>query len=88
MLCGRPVVATDVGGNSEVIENGVTGFIADSPTVASIADALEKLWANRLRLEEMGSAGSKRIRALVPPDPVAVFSEKIKSLLHDGIAAN
>jgi glycosyltransferase involved in cell wall biosynthesis len=31
MLCGRPVVATDVAGNSEVVEDGVTGFLANAP---------------------------------------------------------
>lgn len=30
MLC-RPVIATDVAGPSEVIEDGVTGFLASSP---------------------------------------------------------
>ncbi|HEX3443922.1 MAG TPA: glycosyltransferase family 4 protein, partial [Chthoniobacterales bacterium] len=28
MLCGRPVIATDVAGHSEMIEDGVTGFLA------------------------------------------------------------
>ena len=33
MLCGRPVVATNVAGHSEVIEDGRVGFLADAPTV-------------------------------------------------------
>jgi glycosyltransferase involved in cell wall biosynthesis len=35
MLCGRPVVATDVAGHAEIIQYGVTGFLADAPTPAS-----------------------------------------------------
>ena len=31
MLCARPVVATDIAGNSEIVEDGVTGFLADAP---------------------------------------------------------
>jgi glycosyltransferase involved in cell wall biosynthesis len=30
MLCGRPVVATNVAGHSEIVEDGVTGFLADA----------------------------------------------------------
>jgi glycosyltransferase involved in cell wall biosynthesis len=78
MLCGRPVIATDVAGHSEVIEDGVTGFLADAPTVVSMAKALERFWARKNEAQEIGAAASKNIRQLVPPDPVRVFSEKIK----------
>jgi len=82
MLCGRPVVATNVAGHSEVIEDGVVGFLADAPTVASIANALERLWERRSEAEQMGKAAAVRIRQLVPPDPIKVFSGKIKKLLE------
>ena len=81
MLCGRPVLATDVGGNSEIIVDGLTGFLAEAPTVAIVARALERLWANRSDLENMGKASAKRIRELVPADPIREFSEKIKHLM-------
>jgi glycosyltransferase involved in cell wall biosynthesis len=81
MLCGRPVVATDVAGHSEIIEDGVTGFLADAPTVASMSKALERFWARKGDADKIGEAASKRIRQLVPPDPVQIFSEKIKEIL-------
>jgi glycosyltransferase involved in cell wall biosynthesis len=81
MLCGRPVVATDVAGHSEVIEDGVTGFLADAPTAGSMANALERFWARQANAKEMGAAAAKRIRQLVPPDPVRLFSNIIKHLL-------
>jgi glycosyltransferase involved in cell wall biosynthesis len=84
MLCGRPVVATDVAGHSEIIEDGVTGFLADAPTVSSMAKALERFWARRAHAVEIGAAASKRIRGLRPPDPVRIFSEKIKR--HMGLS--
>ena len=49
MLCARPVVATDVAGHAEVVEDGVTGFLADAPTVGAIAAALERCWVRRGR---------------------------------------
>ena len=82
MLCGRPVLATDVAGHSEIVIDGVTGFLAGPPTVATVADALERLWANKANLENMGKAGAERIRELVPPNPARVFAEKIKLLMR------
>jgi glycosyltransferase involved in cell wall biosynthesis len=81
MLCGRPVVATDVAGHSEIIEDGVSGFLADAPTVASMTRALERLWEHRHDLIVMGEAAAKSIRNCVPADPVRVFSHKIQCLL-------
>jgi glycosyltransferase involved in cell wall biosynthesis len=78
MLCGRPVVATDVAGHSEILEDGVTGFLADAPTVNSMANALERFWTKRADSVEIGAAAAKKIRELRPPDPVRVFSEEIK----------
>jgi len=82
MLCGRPVVATNVAGHSELIEDGVVGFLADAPTVASVAKALERLWERRSEAEQMGKAAAERIRQLVPRDPTQVFSGKIRKLVE------
>jgi glycosyltransferase involved in cell wall biosynthesis len=80
MLCGRPVIATDVAGHSEVIKDGVTGFLADAPTVISMANALERFWARRDDAKNIGAAAARKIRELVPADPACIFAEKIKSL--------
>jgi glycosyltransferase involved in cell wall biosynthesis len=81
MLCARPVVATDVAGHAEVVEDGVTGFLADAPTVGSVAGALERFWARRHEAEQIGEAAARRIRQLVPPDPAKAFAEKLKMLV-------
>jgi hypothetical protein len=70
-----------VAGNSEVIEDGVTGFLADAPTVGSMAQALERFWARKDHAREIGAAAARRIRQLVPPDPVRVFSSKLKEFV-------
>ena len=41
MACGRPVVATDVGGNAEWVDEPSTGFLAEAPTLRSFGAALE-----------------------------------------------
>jgi glycosyltransferase involved in cell wall biosynthesis len=77
MLSGRPVVATNVGGNSELINDGVTGFLAEAPVAESLGRALERTWAQRDRLEEMGKLAGTSIRELMPVDPVGIFAEKL-----------
>lgn len=81
MLCGRPIVATNVAGNSEVVEDGVSGFLADAPTVPCMADALKRLWLRRTELQEMGRAAAISIRERVPADPVGLFSTNIERLV-------
>jgi glycosyltransferase involved in cell wall biosynthesis len=80
MLCGRPVVATDVAG-AEVVEDGVTGFLAEAPAVGSIGNALERFWARREEAREIGATAAERIRHLIPSDPVRIFADKIRDLL-------
>jgi glycosyltransferase involved in cell wall biosynthesis len=81
MLCGRPVVATDVAGNSEVIDDGINGFLAHAPTVGSMRKALERFWERRHEAQKMGEAASMKMRELYRTDPIRVFSEKIKEIL-------
>jgi glycosyltransferase involved in cell wall biosynthesis len=89
MLCARPVVTTDVAGHREIVEDGVSGFIADAPTPTSFRQALDRLWARRADLEEIGKIAAQGIRAKVPPNPIEIFTKKIKehSLSSSGSGA-
>jgi len=80
MLCARPIIATNVAGHAEIIEDGVTGFLADAANASSFSDTLERAWARRGDLQKMGEAATHAIRTLVPPDPPAVFSNILKDL--------
>jgi glycosyltransferase involved in cell wall biosynthesis len=63
MAAGLPVVATDVGGNREAIEHGVTGYIiADRSPESFGAPVIELLRDATLRAR-MGQAGFERCRA-------------------------
>jgi glycosyltransferase involved in cell wall biosynthesis len=79
MLAGRLVIATDAGGSAEVIEDGVTGFIAEAPTVGAIDDAMERAWRDRPRWAEIAARGAEAIRQTIPPDPGTAF---VSDLLH------
>jgi glycosyltransferase involved in cell wall biosynthesis len=54
MVAGRPVVATRVGGNAELVVNGETGFLVESKDSEALAAAICTLLGNRAMREEFG----------------------------------
>jgi hypothetical protein len=68
---------------AEIVEDGITGFLAEAPTVGCVGNALERFWARKEEAKEIGAAAAERIRQLVPPDPVRVFADKIRGLLRE-----
>lgn len=69
MMCGRPTVTTDVGGNREILEDGATGFIADTATPYSFGKALERAWQQQERWQEMGNLAQQKAQELTTADP-------------------
>jgi len=45
MACGVPVVASDVGGNGEIVDHGHTGELVESDNEQALADAIKRLLA-------------------------------------------
>lgn len=77
MMLGRPNVVTQAGGNSEVVEDNQTGFIANAVTVKAFDEALERAWQRRSELSSMGVLAAQRIRELTPEDPCLEFAERL-----------
>lgn len=61
MASKKPVIATRVGGNVEVVENGVDGILVSTDS-SSIADAIRKLVDSTELRKEMGEKGFERIK--------------------------
>ena len=60
MACGLPVVATDVGGNAELVDAGRTGRLVPSGDVDSMAEALVHMATEPTVARAMGAAGRQR----------------------------
>ncbi len=60
MASSLPVVATDVGGNAEAVEDEITGFVVASEDVEAMAAALLKLLSDPEKAKVMGVAGRQR----------------------------
>jgi glycosyltransferase involved in cell wall biosynthesis len=54
MLCGRTAVVTDVGGNADYIQEGITGFLAEASTAKSFGSAMERAWTVKDNWGRMG----------------------------------
>ncbi len=62
MAAGKPVVATKVGGNSELVLDGETGFLIDSGSPESISDRIVQVLQDKVGAVRMGDRGRLRVR--------------------------
>ncbi len=63
MRAGRPVVATDVGGNRELVAAGATGLLVPAGDSRAVAGALRHLLTHPDEAARMGQAGRQDVAA-------------------------
>lgn len=62
MAAGKPVVATNVRGNRDLVEDGKTGLLVEPGDVDGLAAAIEKLVSDPELRAKMGAAGQKKVQ--------------------------
>jgi glycosyltransferase involved in cell wall biosynthesis len=62
MASGKPVVATRVGGNPELIDHGRTGFLAQPEDARDLAANLLKLLSDPGTMHQFGRQAAERVR--------------------------
>lgn len=77
MACGLPVVATRVGGNSEVVLPGWTGWLVPPGDPRALAEALLALLADPERRRAFGRAGRQRVVAAFRRDQMIARYEAL-----------
>lgn len=80
MAAGRPVIITNAGGNSEMVEEGITGFIGEA-NKHSLDEAMEHAWQNRNNWESMGQRASDFIKQNIPELPEKNFANLLNNHL-------
>lgn len=75
MAAARPVVLTDVGGNSELVQTGVNGMIVPPDDVDALATTLVELLNDAQRRTEMGRAARQRVQHDFSIDTIAAQHE-------------
>lgn len=78
MFAGRVPIVTNVGGNSEVVTEGFSGFVSDGTSVEAIDSVLEKAWSHRESWKDMGENARSEILKRYPNDPTASVIKAIE----------
>jgi len=81
MANGTPLVATDVGAVSEVIKDGVNGFLVPPRDPGALAGALALLLSNEQRRAAFGVAARKSVGAYAIDTIAERFADLYESLL-------
>ena len=62
MAAGKPVIATAVPGNTDVVVPGVTGLLVPAQDASALAQAICELLADPCGARRMGAAGKVRVK--------------------------
>jgi sugar transferase (PEP-CTERM/EpsH1 system associated) len=85
MAAGLPVVATDVGGNAEVVVDGQTGLIVEQGVPQPLAAAMEKIGTNPELAARMGQLGRKRV---VEQYSLEAMVRRYDTIYHEILGSN
>lgn len=86
MAAGVPVVATDVGGVSEVVEHGLTGLLAPRGNEQALASAVLQLAGDPDLRSRLGRSGMLRARDLFSEEQMHTSYGELYDALNDRIS--
>lgn len=80
MACGKPVLAHALGGPSEIVVDGITGWLLPDVEINTIATGLQKLLQNRRDWDAVGLKGRVRVLEKFRSDK---FAARIAELIAE-----
>jgi glycosyltransferase involved in cell wall biosynthesis len=84
MAAGKPVLATDIPGTRELVEDGATGYLFPPQDAASLAISLERLAGDVEAARGLGAAGRRRLvdEGLTADGAARAHADLYESLVH------
>lgn len=84
MSTGLPIVATNVGGNPELVEHGVNGYLSSPGDFNLMGANISQLFLSEEKRKKMGQASLERVRDIFD------WNSTVESYLavYDGLLAN
>jgi glycosyltransferase involved in cell wall biosynthesis len=76
MACGKALVASRMGGLTDLVDEGKTGFLVTPDDATVLSEAMLKLWRDPCLRATMGEAGSRKVNAF----KATAVVDKIESL--------
>lgn len=83
--CARPVIASDVGGISDIVADRETGLLVRPGDAAGIADAVVRLLEDRDLAESMGRAGRQRMERLFDAH---LWAQNLRTVYENAMGSN
>ena len=81
MACGTPVIATDVGGLSQLVRDGETGFLVPGMDLVALAESLGKVLSDKKLRERLGKQASEYAEAYAWPGIAGQVIDLYKNIL-------
>lgn len=75
--CYKPVIAYKSGGVTEVIDDGINGFLVNKQNISELCEKLKFLLKNKKIAKRMGKNGRKKVEKMFTWDQVVEKIEKI-----------
>lgn len=82
MACGRPVLATEVGGLPDLVEHGRTGWLVPGDDLEALADAMRAASDAGERARRGEAGRQKLLREFAPARAIAAHQDLYRSLLR------
>ena len=77
MLSGRTAVVTDVGGNSDVLSDGISGFVSEGVSPSSFEKAMDRAWRKKEDWKNIGETAFSEAKNYFGNNPIPDFLGKL-----------
>lgn len=81
LALGTPVVTTPVGGNPELITNGIEGLLVNVDDVAALDAAIEKILTDRALRDRLVAAGKVRAAQFAAADAIMPIKQLLEAIV-------